>query len=752
MSIQTVPARFSLAARGILPVIILMGLVWLGACPAECFAGGGPENVVVVVNDDSASSKLIANHYVRLRKIPDRNVIHLTGIPDREKTDLNTFKTKILIPILTQLEFRKIRHSVDYILYSADFPTSISISSHRSLLFDEIRSQSGLAKSAKVPSTHVYRGYASINAMTYFATAVLTDKPGYLSLDANSYYRVPARRILSHPFVGQQQQEYQTAIKAFEEKSGETFDAAITTLQKFAKANPNQAAVSYWLAKFHATRGDTDSTIKWLTNAVQNGWHYRKQTQQDEAFKYIRSNGLFRGLEKNIPNQPFTFALTRGFKNHRRWAVNGMVNTEDGQGNSFFLSTVLAVTRNFGTTEQEALDQLQASIEADESNPTGTFYFSSGVGVRNATRRAQIKPVVKTLKSMGKKAVVLKSDLPEDASDVCGLLTGTSQFDFAASQSKIVPGAICEHLTSYGGRLAVPGQTKLSELIRHGAAGSSGTVTEPHAIASKFPHAMIQVHYARGCSLAESFYQSVAGPFQLLIVGDALCQPYAVRPKISVDGIAPMEEVSKKVRLNFNVSESKVPVSGVEMYVDGVLFYRDHELNALDFNTGLLSDGFHEIRAVVTANDFIESNGHQIIPFMVTNTDKSMQVRCDKETWNESEDVIIEVTSNFGDTIDLVQNMRPVVPTQEMKDDKRPLRFKIPARVLGRGPVKVQAVVTDKESQYAMNSAPIYLDIEGAVATTRRNTERPKRTRPRATPSTSTNQWTLRESANQLGG
>ena len=410
------------------------------------------------------------------------------------------------------------------------------------------------------------------------------------------------------------------------------------------------------------------------------------------------------------------------------------------------------MTRNFGTTEQEALDQLQASIEADESNPTGTFYFSSGVGVRNATRRAQIKPVVKTLKSMGKKAVVLKSDLPEDASDVCGLLTGTSQFDFAASQSKIVPGAICEHLTSYGGRLAVPGQTKLSELIRHGAAGSSGTVTEPHAIASKFPHAMIQVHYARGCSLAESFYQSVAGPFQLLIVGDALCQPYAVRPKISVDGIAPMEEVSKKVRLNFNVSESKVPVSGVEMYVDGVLFYRDHELNALDFNTGLLSDGFHEIRAVVTANDFIESNGHQIIPFMVTNTDKSMQVRCDKETWNESEDVIIEVTSNFGDTIDLVQNMRPVVPTQEMKDDKRPLRFKIPARVLGRGPVKVQAVVTDKETQYAMNSAPIYLDIEGAVATTRRNTERPKRTRPRATPSTSTNQWTLRESANQLGG
>ena len=54
---------------------------------------------------------------------------------------------------------------------------------------------------------------------------------------------------------------------------------------------------------------------------------------------------------------------------------------------------------------------------------------------------------------------------------------------------------------------------------------------------AKFPLPSIQLHYVRGCSLAEAFYQSVSGPYQLLIVGDPLCQPWAVIPKITVAGV-----------------------------------------------------------------------------------------------------------------------------------------------------------------------------------------------------------------------
>jgi len=138
----------------------------------------------------------------------------------------------------------------------------------------------------------------------------------------------------------------------------------------------------------------------------------------------------------------------------------------------------------------------------------------------------------------------------------------------------------------------------------------------------------------------------------------------------------------------------------------------------------------------------IESNGHQVIPFIVNNDGRSIQIRCDKETWLESDDVIVEVTSNFGDTISLLQNMRAVAETQETKDDKRPLRFKIPAEVLGRGPVEMQAIAIDEKTNYTLSGVPIYLDITGPVATSKRNTERPKRTRPKTIPSTSTSQWT----------
>ena len=81
------------------------------------------------------------------------------------------------------------------------------------------------------------------------------------------------------------------------------------------------------------------------------------------------------------------------------------------------------------------------------------------------------------------------------------------------------------------------GQTPLTEFLRYGAAGSSGTVCEPYAIQNKFPVPAIQVHYARGCSLAEAFYQSVWGPYQLLIVGDPLCRPWARIPAIHVSGV-----------------------------------------------------------------------------------------------------------------------------------------------------------------------------------------------------------------------
>ena len=49
--------------------------------PTPAPAGGGPENVLLVVNGDSAVSMQIANRYVELRDIPQEHVIRLQDIP-----------------------------------------------------------------------------------------------------------------------------------------------------------------------------------------------------------------------------------------------------------------------------------------------------------------------------------------------------------------------------------------------------------------------------------------------------------------------------------------------------------------------------------------------------------------------------------------------------------------------------------------------------------------------------------------------
>jgi hypothetical protein len=45
--------------------------------PSLALAGGGPENVALVVNADSPDSVAVAGEYVRLRQIPALNVISL---------------------------------------------------------------------------------------------------------------------------------------------------------------------------------------------------------------------------------------------------------------------------------------------------------------------------------------------------------------------------------------------------------------------------------------------------------------------------------------------------------------------------------------------------------------------------------------------------------------------------------------------------------------------------------------------------
>jgi len=55
------------------------------------------------------------------------------------------------------------------------------------------------------------------------------------------------------------------------------------------------------------------------------------------------------------------------------------------------------------------------------------------------------------------------------------------------------PGAVADHLTSYGGQIPTSGQMSAFEFLRAGATGSYGTVVEPCAYQQKFPNPAVLI-------------------------------------------------------------------------------------------------------------------------------------------------------------------------------------------------------------------------------------------------------------------
>ncbi len=97
-----------------------------------------------------------------------------------------------------------------------------------------------------------------------------------------------------------------------------------------------------------------------------------------------------------------------------------------------------------------------------------------------------------------------------------------------------LPGALADHLTSFGGQLDRPvgeGQTNILDWIDAGATATYGTASEPCNHLQKFPHPQVLIQaYAQGVSALEAYWHSVAWPAQGVFVGEPLAAPFAPVP------------------------------------------------------------------------------------------------------------------------------------------------------------------------------------------------------------------------------
>lgn len=106
-------------------------------------------------------------------------------------------------------------------------------------------------------------------------------------------------------------------------------------------------------------------------------------------------------------------------------------------------------------------------------------------------------------------------------------LTGRAQVNDVDTVD-FLPGALADHLTSFGGSLDKShGQMTVLSWINAGATASYGTTSEPCAHLQKFPHPQaLLLFYAQGGTALESYWKSVAWPQQGLFVGEPLAAPF----------------------------------------------------------------------------------------------------------------------------------------------------------------------------------------------------------------------------------
>jgi uncharacterized protein (TIGR03790 family) len=188
--------------------------------------------------------------------------------------------------------------------------------------------------------------------------------------------------------------------------------------------------------------------------------------------------------------------------------------------------------------EAEAL--VARGVAADDTRPAGDGWF---VRTTDEARSVRYRDFEATVDGFDPAALSLAyrdnhdgsgSDLVSGESDVLFYLTGLTRVGELGTNTYL-PGALADHLTSYGGVLSDSnGQMPVTEWISAGVTASYGTAHEPCNYPQKFPEASVLTsRYFRGATAIEAYWASVNWPGEGNFVGEPLARPFG--PTVSWD-------------------------------------------------------------------------------------------------------------------------------------------------------------------------------------------------------------------------
>jgi uncharacterized protein (TIGR03790 family) len=171
---------------------------------------------------------------------------------------------------------------------------------------------------------------------------------------------------------------------------------------------------------------------------------------------------------------------------------------------------------------------IDRGVQADGTAPAGTVYL---VRTQDPARNVRASEYADAVSLDGARVRIRFVQTPIRAhyDDIIAYFTGIARVAELPTL-RFRPGAVADHLTSFGGILEAHDQMSVLDWLAQGATGSYGTVSEPCNIAGKFPSPAIFLdHYLHGETLLEAYWKSVAMPGQGLFVGEPLARPYPRR-------------------------------------------------------------------------------------------------------------------------------------------------------------------------------------------------------------------------------
>ena len=479
---------------------------------------------------------------------------------DKLKIDLETFKTKILVPVFDTLNKRGLAAQARVIAYSADFPTSVNIKTHTDKLSD--------------PSLKQYqRATASITGLTYLYQFVIADNEAYLGWKANFYARGPFDRNFENPFVDQRRKEFDSAVSLLD---ADEFSEAAAAFEKLFKGSPTLSPLAIRAAEARAQNHEPAVATSLIRQAIKAGWTSGRYLRDSKVLSPLLEDPQIQRITQHIDDWPTHVQGPIGFSGAATWTPNGLPAQDPSAGVRYMMSCMLAVVHARGSSLDQAVKVFDRSSKSDRTFPQGSFWFTKSGDVRTKARLPFIGDALLWLKPMGHDAEIIHRPIPQKDGSVVGLMLGTPNMERIPKQKwKFVPGAISENLTSVSAHFGADAQTKITELLHAGVAMSSGSVAEPFAIHTKFPKPMMYGYYASGVTAIEAYYLTLSCPYQTLVVGDPITQPFARAPSDWVK-LIPAAPVGDKPQLLFSrggvaLSKRQTNTVSIEFYLEGKL-------------------------------------------------------------------------------------------------------------------------------------------------------------------------------------